>query len=289
MPRNSNLSMTEAFDKQRLIQLIRTAVESAGSHKDFSLTSGISLSHLSRLYNGNFNSPPNKSTLRKIASCVAGGPRYEDLLQAAGYKTESLESQKGPDNNSVVYHYVPQYPFAAETPAFEYAESDARHLSRPFEDAIGTVFRRELEERGIPWEIKAEDSHHNLFDYHIHILMDSEIDHWYIDTKYFSSSARPGIIYQPLALALTIDPRRSKFSLVTNDLRPLRRFLGQHFYTSLLMSCIWVDTDNWSVREEIYLDTDAVLPANLSRYSICEHYLLAKEMNYHERFLDSRH
>lgn len=287
MARSKNIERTDSFDKEKLVSLIQAALESVRTQKDFSMMSGLSLSHLSRLSNGNFDSPPNKTTLRKIANCAGGNVAYEELLEAAGYAVEQAQPAAALREDDLLYDSLPHGPVgtvadsmssynaAPESEGF-FPHKVHMQQARYFEDVIGTIFRRELEERNLRWSLHPYDETRR-FDYEIRLPQDEEIHAWYIDTKYFTSFFSSRAIHYSLYQTMTIDPRQSKYSLVTNNLTYILPIIKQHFYSPLLMSVILIDMDSLSVKEEIYLDTDAILPRDLGRYSVTDHYSFVKE------------
>lgn len=76
------------FDKEKLANLLKKA-KGDRSINQYSLHSGVSAAHISRLMRGLLTAPPNPSTIASLADKAYNDITYNDLMQAAGHITES--------------------------------------------------------------------------------------------------------------------------------------------------------------------------------------------------------
>ena len=83
----------ENYDKNAYAELLRKAMGSGRSQRDFAKDAGISIPHMNKMLNGRFDAAPNKSTLRKIAKVAQGGVTFTELLKVCGYEV-SPEDEK---------------------------------------------------------------------------------------------------------------------------------------------------------------------------------------------------
>lgn len=81
------------FDKERFADLLKEA-KGNRSINQYSLHSGVSAAHISRLMRGLLDTPPNPSTIESLADKAYNNITYNDLMHAAGHITKDETNQE---------------------------------------------------------------------------------------------------------------------------------------------------------------------------------------------------
>lgn len=80
-----------SFNKEKLANLILTAIGNDRSLNQYALHCDISSAHISRLSRGLLNTPPTPQILQKMADASQGRVTYSELMEACGYIVSSNE------------------------------------------------------------------------------------------------------------------------------------------------------------------------------------------------------